>query len=114
MYFFSPHESKSKINKNIKIKQSDFLTNNLSISSIIIKNNKKKDISNSCLNINNFINKEKENTIGFLSARNNDNINNINNININRKSMIDKDQDQNNKNIIFSYTQKQKLKMNNK
>ena len=105
MYFFSPNETKSKINKNLKNNQSKFQTNNLSISSIIIRNNKKKEISNSSLNINNFLNKENEYTRGYISVRNNDNNN--------RKSLIDKGQKQNNKNIIFSYKQKQKLKMNN-
>ena len=105
MYFFSPNETKSKINKNLKNNQSKFQTNNLSISSIIIRNNKKKEISNSSLNINNYLNKENEYTRGYISVRNNDNNN--------RKSLIDKGQKQNNKNIIFSYKQKQKLKMNN-
>ena len=94
--FFSPDESKIK-KKPLKNKQSKGQINNLSISSIIVKTNKNKEISNSTLNINNY--KNNESIKGYMSARNNENNNEI------RKSMAGNKE--NNKNIILSYKQKQ-------
>ena len=100
--FFSPEESKLKQKKNIKNKQSNYQTNNLSISSNVIKNNKNKEISNSTVNINNFKNKGDESIKGYISARYNEKNND------NRKSFATKAQEINNKNYIFSYKQKPK------
>ena len=94
--FFSPDESKIK-KKPLKNKQSKGQINNLSISSIIVKTNKNKEISNSTLNINNY--KNNESIKGYMSARNNENNNDI------RKSMVGNKE--NNRNIILSYKQKQ-------
>ena len=106
--FFTPIDDNKFKNKNlIKGKQSQGQTSNLSISSIVIKANK-KDISNSSVNINNCQSKDNDETKGFISARNNYE----NHHNDNRKSMTFKTNDDNKKNIIISYKQKPKSKMN--
>ena len=106
--FFSPNskdENKLKNKKNVKIKQYKYQTNNLSISSNVIKN-KNKSISNSIVNINNKKNNNDDKIKGYISVRNNES-------NDNRKRYNDdKPQEQNNKNIIFSYKQKSKTNIN--
>ena len=108
MNFFSPDETKLKVKNNTKIKQYKFPTNNLSVSSNAIKSNKNKDTLNSTANINNLKNKEDEKNKGFISARNNENIYDF------RKStgVGVRPYEKNNKNLIFSYRQKQKNKIN--
>ena len=106
--FFPPNnndDNKSKNKNNFKMKQSKYTTNNLSVSSNVIKN-KNKNISNSTININNAKFNNDDNLKGYISARNNEN-------NDNRKSFNNtKIQEQNNKNIIFSYKQRPKTKIN--
>ena len=77
----------------------------MSISSIIVKTNKNKEISNSTLNINNY--KNNESIKGYMSARNNENNNsnldNLNDKDILIKANLNKNQNQNN-NITINRT----------
>ena len=103
LIFFSPEKSKLNLKKKIQNKQSNYQTNNLSLSSTAIKINKNKGISNSTVNIINFKNKGDESIRGYNSARYNEN----NNKDL-RKSFGTKAQEINKKNYIFSYKQKPK------
>ena len=103
LIFFSPEKSTLNPKQKIQNKQSNYQTNNLSLSSTAIKINKNKGISNSTVNIINFKNKGDESIRGYNSARYNEN----NNKDL-RKSFGTKAQEINKKNYIFSYKQKPK------
>ena len=108
MNFFSPDEAKLRTKNNEKMKLYIYPTNNLSVSSNAIKNNKNKDTLNNTANINYLKNKEDDEIKGFISAKNNENIYDFHK----SAGLGGKPYEQNNKNLIFSYKQKQKMKIN--
>ena len=100
-YCNSKNEAKLTNNKNIKTNQFNHTKNNLSLSSSTNMKNKKKEMyNNSCLNINDGLNKEKESIKDYIYVRNNGLSNN------NQRNFNSSVQERNYNNLMLSYREK--------